>query len=167
MPLKNYTTQVPVERTVAEIEKILAKYGATDIWKHYDGIGNVTGINFIVPTDIGKIPFKIPAKPEAVRAILVEKRKRGYKAISAAKATDMGHARRVCWRIIKDWIHAQISLIELDQVKIEEVFLPYALNTRTNETVFKTFEKKGFAKLIEEHKEEKSDNKEVEAVILE
>lgn len=31
----------------------------------------------------------------------------------------------VAWRICKTWLEAQITLVNLDQAKIEEVFLPY------------------------------------------
>ena len=150
MPLKNYTTQVPVERTIAEIEKLLAKFGATDIWKQYES-GNVKRINFVINTAMGEIPFKLPANVEAVRAVLMEKRKRGLKSISESKAADINHARRVCWRIIKDWIYSQLSLIELEQIKIEQVFLPYAVNVKTNKTLFEHFTESGFA-MLEEHK---------------
>ena len=149
MPLKNYTTQVPAERTIAEIEKLLAKFGASDIWKQYDNSGNVKGLNFIVKTTMGEIPFKLPANAEAVRTVLTEKRKKGLKSISESKASDIKHAQRVCWRIIKDWIYSQLSLIELEQVKIEEVFLPYAVNMKTNKTLFEHFKEGGFAMLYE------------------
>ena len=34
-------------------------------------------------------------------------------------------ARRTAWRNIKDWLDAQMALIETEQVKLEEIFLPY------------------------------------------
>jgi hypothetical protein len=34
-------------------------------------------------------------------------------------------AERIAWRICKTWLEAQITLINLEQAKLEEVFLPY------------------------------------------
>lgn len=36
MSLKNYTSSVPVERTISRIEQVLAKAGAGGIMKDYD-----------------------------------------------------------------------------------------------------------------------------------
>lgn len=165
MPLKNYTTSIPVEKTIAEIEMILALHGCSDIWKQYDGLGNVTGINFVINAGSGKIPFRLPAKVEAVRNILITEREKGNIGLSKKKAADINHARRVCWRIIKDWISSQISLIELDMAKIEEIFLPYALVGK-NQTLFEKMEKSRFVALSEHKEVEKGDTEEVEVVIL-
>lgn len=166
MVLKNYTTSVPVEKTIAEIEMLLAYHGATDIWKQYDGTGNVTGINFIIHKGGTEIPFRLPAKVESARNILISEREKGNINISKKKAADINQARRVCWRIIKDWVASQISLIELDMAKIEEIFLPYALVGK-NETLFEKMEKNSFVALLAEHKEVNKGEEEAEAVILE
>jgi hypothetical protein len=42
------------------------------------------------------------------------------------------HAINVAWRVIKDWVEAQLALIEANQVKIEQVFLPYAITAQGN-----------------------------------
>jgi hypothetical protein len=36
-------------------------------------------------------------------------------------------ALRVSWRILKDWVEAQIAIVETKMVQIEQVFLPYAI----------------------------------------
>lgn len=36
-------------------------------------------------------------------------------------------ARRVAWRIIKDWLEAQLALYQPGQAEMAEVFLPYAI----------------------------------------
>lgn len=40
----------------------------------------------------------------------------------------MEQASRVAWRIIKDWLAAQLALIKAEMVTLEQVFLPYAQN---------------------------------------
>jgi tRNA nucleotidyltransferase/poly(A) polymerase len=44
--IKNYTTDIPVERTIAEIQKILAQNGARGIALEYDESGNIKDIFF-------------------------------------------------------------------------------------------------------------------------
>ena len=39
--LKNYTTKVPVSRTMQEIEKILLQFGATGIGHEFDEDGRI------------------------------------------------------------------------------------------------------------------------------
>jgi len=36
-------------------------------------------------------------------------------------------ARRVTWRILKDWVQAQMALIAVNLATMEQVFLPYAI----------------------------------------
>jgi hypothetical protein len=44
--IKNYTTDIPVEKTIAEIQKILAQNGARGIALEYDEQGNIKDIFF-------------------------------------------------------------------------------------------------------------------------
>ncbi len=44
--IKNYTTEIPVERTIAEIQKLLADNGARGIALEYDGSGTLKDIFF-------------------------------------------------------------------------------------------------------------------------
>jgi hypothetical protein len=37
-------------------------------------------------------------------------------------------ARRTAWRILKDWIQAQMALLETNMVEMEEIFPPYMLS---------------------------------------
>jgi hypothetical protein len=50
---------------------------------------------------------------------------------------------RVAWRNIEDWIAAQMTVIELGMVKLEDVFLPY-MTDQNGITYFDKLEKKGF-----------------------
>jgi len=36
-------------------------------------------------------------------------------------------AVRTAWRIVKDWVEAQMAILETEMVTMEEVFLPYLL----------------------------------------
>ena len=50
-------------------------------------------------------------------------------------------AYRTAWRIIKDWVDAQMALLETEMVDFEEVFMPYILSGR--ETLYQPCPKDG------------------------
>ena len=125
MPILNYTTIVPVNRTISEIQSKLAKAGAKGILCEYDDNGEPNQITFSVNTPHGMIYFKLPANIQGVS-----------KALSDDNCyRDEPHARRVAWRILKDWIEAQMAIIEAGMAELSQVFLPYA-QTDTGQTVF-------------------------------
>lgn len=42
----------------------------------------------------------------------------------------------MCWRIIKDWVEAQMVILETKMVKIEQVFLPYLYDLESDKTFY-------------------------------
>ena len=131
MPLLNYTTKVSTDKTVGEIQKMLAKAGAKAILSEYDNDGEVSAVSFKMLVNDKEIGFQLPIAPEKVLAVLRSQRGVGtqYKTADQAK--------RVAWRIVKDWVEAQLAIIETQMVKPEQVFLPYAI-TQTGETLYET-----------------------------
>ncbi len=139
--IKNYTTDIPVEKTTSEIQKILAQNGARGIMLEYDGNGNITDIFFKVILNNKELPFRLPAKAERVyQALWGEKQEWEYTRYGAGWREQ---AQRIAWRICKTWLEAQITLINLEQAKMEEVFLPY-LVMPSNKTLFETMEQNKF-----------------------
>lgn len=154
--LKNYTTKIPVEQTIMDIEKVLSKHGVSDIWKQYSGDGEITGINFVVQTEHGKIPFKLPGNITAVQQVLKNQKSAGKLGnVPWHAINDMAQSRRVAWRIILDWIDAQMALIELEMVTVEQVFLPYAYDPVKEKTLYEAMKEKHFAGMLMDGKEEK------------
>ena len=45
-------------------------------------------------------------------------------------------ALRVSWRIVKNWVEAQMALVEAQLADVAEVFLPYAV-TKNGNTLYK------------------------------
>ena len=125
MPLLNYTTKIPAEQTAAEIVSILVRKGATEILTHYGPGGMATGLEWRMETGNGPMGFSLPINTDAVFEILT--RDQIMKTNPAAR---MQQANRTAWRIIKEWILAQMALIETEMVTAEEVFLPYMLTGR-------------------------------------
>lgn len=49
----------------------------------------------------------------------------------------------IAWRVCKLWLEAQLTHVNLDQAKMEEIFLPY-LVVGNNQTLFEKMEKNQF-----------------------
>lgn len=139
--LKNFSTTIAVEKTVMEIEKMLAKFGAKKILKEYDHNGEVSGLAFSVDTPNGEMPIKLPAKIDKIEQVFkvqVSKKLLPQRYWGGDWAKDQ--AARTAWRTIKDWIDAQFALISIEMVKVEEIFLPYTYSAKLGRTLFEAIE---------------------------
>jgi len=137
--VKNYTTQIKIEKTFMEIEELLVKFNAQGIYKEYSG-QQVSSLMFFIVKDNQKIPFKIPISIEKTRTIVdvaIKNGKLPKKYLQEPLRTEQG--LRICWRIIKDWIHSQLSLIEINFAEATEIFLPYAYDSVSDKTVYQKF----------------------------
>jgi hypothetical protein len=138
--IKNYTTEVPAERTITEIQTLLAANGARGIAIDYDN-GKVKDIFFKILLRDKELPFRLPAKPENVYAALPpDAPDHLHRRYGAQWRRD---AERIAWRICKTWLEAQLTLINLEQAKLEEIFLPY-LGMPNNKTLYETMEQNQF-----------------------
>ena len=52
-------------------------------------------------------------------------------------------AVRIAWRIVKDWVRAQMAILETEMVKMEQIFLPYMI-TNNNQTLYESMVDRGF-----------------------
>lgn len=126
--MKNYTSSVPVETTIARIEKILANFGASGVAKSYVN-GSVESLQFsIIEPLTGKIiTIHLPAKAAAIEKVLIE-------AVRRPQAGTLKRIReqssRTAWKVIQDWVEVQLSLIEMGQAETLQVFLPYVWDGR-------------------------------------
>ena len=121
MPIKNYTTSIPAERTVTEVQKMLARRGSQRMEIGWNAAGYPVALSFtIVHEDRGEWYYRLPVRWEGVLATL--------RADGVAKkyVTDE-HALRVAWRIVRDWLDAQLALIDAGAAEIGEVMLPYLI----------------------------------------
>lgn len=122
MGIKNYTTEIDVYKSLGEIQNALAANGARQIMVEYDGGGQPIGITFAVDTPVGRRAFMLPANIEGVYAVF---QKQKIKA-------DQKQAARTGWRNIRDWVLAQMAIIEAGMVTMDEVFLPYLTDGKGN-----------------------------------
>lgn len=138
MAILNYTTTVDAFKTVSEIEYILMKHKAKSIMKNYDG-ESITGLSFLIDTGVQQIPVRLPVKVDECLEVLKREKAKGARSIKATR----DQAERVGWRILKDWVEAQMALLDIEMVRFEEIFLPY-IETNTGQTIYERLEEKRF-----------------------
>lgn len=122
MPLLNYTTKVPAEKTASEIMSLLAKKGAVQVMTEFDPTGQPVGLKWRVESVHGPLGFALPINVDAVFRVLTAQR-----VLTTNPESRRRQAERTAWRIVKEWVEAQMALIETEMVDMEEVFLPYML----------------------------------------
>lgn len=131
MPILNYTTKIDASKTVAEIQQLLGKAGCQKVLVDYTD-REPEAVTFAVTAGGKQMFFTLPANPQGVLAALKRDRVPGA-------YQNLAQARRVAWRVIKNWIEAQLAIIDAGQAQLAEVFLPYAQLT-TGQTLYKAIE---------------------------
>ena len=143
MNLRNYTSGVPVERSISAIEKLLVQAGATHIAKFYDG-QRIVGFMFQIIINHTSISFKLPSKPLAIRRLMEAEVKKPRCGTMQRVAEQ---AERTAWAILKDWVHIQVTMIQVQQAEALQIFLPYACINGTDITLFDKLKDTGFKQL--------------------
>lgn len=132
MAILNYTTIIEPEQTIGEIQKMLSRYNVSAMMTEYDG-PQVASVSFKMRIEDRDFAFRLPCNWRAVREIFNEEGITYGKIKHRDRDLD-NQAVRTAWRIIKDWIEAQLALVEVNMVTIPQVFLPYAI-TRDGRTL--------------------------------
>lgn len=115
MAIKNYTSIVDVHKSLGEIQGALASHGARKIMVDYDEGNRPVCVTFALQAPDGLRGFCLPANIEGVQAVFAQQE---------IKA-DPGQAERTAWRNLRDWVLAQMAIIEAGQAAMDQVFLPY------------------------------------------
>lgn len=134
MALLNYSTDKKAEDSIAEIQKILARYDVSGIMTEYEG-RQVSAVAFKMNVGGRDMAFRLPCNWRAVQVVLQQyNENRGYKRSTYGGKykekrikDDDEQAIRVAWRIIKDWTEAQMALVEVNMATVPQIFLPYAI----------------------------------------
>lgn len=122
--LPKYRTRVNFEQTVNEIQKRLVKAGAKKIVFDYE-LELPVNITFSYPTKTGNMLFSLPLKFNGIGKLMKQQ--------GIAGGDDQ--AINIGWRIMKDWIVAQLALVDAEAAELPEVFLPYSV-TKTGQTLW-------------------------------
>lgn len=139
MAILNYTTSIDSEKTIGEIQKILVKGGATKIVIDFKD-GHAQAVTFGLFVNGVLIGYSLPANYEGV----LQSMKKDKKVSNRLCTRDQ--ALRVSWRIVKDWVEAQMAIVEAQLADVAEVFLPYAIH-KSGQTLYKEMKSNGMKML--------------------
>lgn len=121
MAIKNYTTKVDVFTSLGEIQGALAKQGAAKIMVDYED-GRPVSVSFAIHTPVGQRGFTLPAAVDGTLRVFARQKIK----------TDRAQAEKTAWRNVRDWVLAQMALIESCDVPVDQVFLPYLTDNKGN-----------------------------------
>ncbi len=131
-PLKDYTTKKQPEETISEISSLLRGYGIQGVLSEYDSTGNVVCMSFRMIINNNPMVFRLPTDWRPILKVFQKDRKTPRAACTEEQA------RRTAWRLIYHWIDAQLALVKVGMVKIQTIFLPYAVQSN-NKTLSENF----------------------------
>ena len=131
----NYTTTIDAMKTAGECIMRLATHGASAIGSTYEN-GRPAGIQFAIQTVHGLRSYALPVNVTGTQRAL----ERAYREHRVPRsATGREQAERVAWRVLKDWLEAQLALIEAGVAEMPQVMLPYLLVGADGETVYSRY----------------------------
>lgn len=120
MPIKNYTTSVPANRSIDEIQSSLVRHGAIGVLYEYEqGTGRIDALKFRLNVNDQPVAFALPVKWRRFQEVLKQQNVKQWR--------DENYVYRVAWRNIRDWVLAQMALYETAIVELPQVFLPFAV----------------------------------------
>jgi hypothetical protein len=121
MPIKNYTTSVPANRSIEEIQTALVKHGATGVMYAYEqGTGRIQALRFKLPVNGADVGCSLPVEWRRFQSVLKEQRVSRYR--------DEEYVYRVAWHNVRDWVLAQLVFYQTRMVDMPQVFLPFAMS---------------------------------------
>ena len=74
MPIKNYTTRIPADRTVAELSQLLAKKGASEIMPSFGDDAKPVALKWRIRSKHGPLSFSLPVRVDAVYELMTRQR---------------------------------------------------------------------------------------------
>jgi hypothetical protein len=137
MPTLNYTTTIAVAKTAAEIQTMLGEHGADAIMIRYANRQPVA-VSFSLTGPGGDRAFTLPVDVAAMHKAL----DRQHRAGKVARRYATTEHERVAWRVVKDWLAAQLALVAAQMASLEQVMLPY-LHVDGDTTLYQAYLEQG------------------------
>lgn len=97
--------------------------------EEYAENGRVTAVTFALDCCGSLHGFRLEARPDGVKAVMAKERTK----------CDDEQAERIAWRNLKDWIAAQVALVETEQATMDELFFPKLVD-RNEKTLYEAFQ---------------------------
>ena len=95
----------------------------------YGDDGRVLAVTFALDCGGMLRGFRLEAKSDGVMSVMARDRTK----------CDADQAERIAWRNVKDWIAAQVALVETEQATMDELFLPKLVD-RNERTLYEAFQ---------------------------
>lgn len=125
MPILNYTTTIAADKTVGEIQKMLAVRGATKISMDYED-GQPVNLTFSCKFKDNYVFFSMPCRVSGILKGLAKQSR-------VPKTTEQ--ALKVGWRQIKMWLEVQFAMTDNEMAELPEIFLASSV-TRSGERLY-------------------------------
>lgn len=119
--IKNYTSGVSVDRTIARIETLLADAGAKAIGKNYLA-GQLESLTFQLEINGQDMLIRLPSNPHAVFEALRKNVKRPRTG-TIDKLREQ--SARTAWKLQQDWLEIELTKMYLGQTEPMQAFLSY------------------------------------------
>lgn len=123
----NFTTSVAVEKTVGELQALLVKHRCRGIQTQFNDAGEITSLSFRLATEFGERDYALPVNVDGVLRTLEREKHAGRLNGLPWTRINRAQAARVAWRILKDWLEAQLAIVQTQAVSWDQVMLPYQL----------------------------------------
>lgn len=124
-PPLNYTTMVPESHSAGECVQLLADAGASAVTVTYEQ-GKPAGLGFRLEFGGIERDYVMPVDIDGVLACL---ERANYSASIAASVRarykTRDHARRVAWRITKEWLQVELAIIDAGMTTLSKTMLAY------------------------------------------
>jgi len=120
MSIRFYTTDVDADKTAREMQQILAQSDARRVAMDYGSDGYPTAIQFVLLLDGQPLPFRIEPDVGGMRKALNEDD-------DTPGHFDIEHARRVAWRIWKEWLNSVLAFRKTRQAQLDQLLLGFGV----------------------------------------
>lgn len=128
MPILNYSTKIDAWKTVNEVQQILSKHNVSHFAIKNEGSWPIA-LSFTINHMGQPLNFLLPCNHEGVLNCL----KKDRKIPKASKTSEQ--ALRTSWRIIKDWVEAQLAIVDAEISTMPEAFMPRLIINANGETL--------------------------------
>jgi len=120
MSIRFYTTDVDAAKTAREMQQILASSDAQRVAMDFDAEGRPTGLHFVLQLNNQSLPFQIEPDVEGMEKALNEDD-------DTPGTFDADQARRVAWRVYKEWLNAVLAFRDTRQAQLDQLLLGFGV----------------------------------------
>jgi hypothetical protein len=120
MPIRFYTTSVDAGKTAREMQQVLARADASRVAMDYGTEGHPIAVQFVLELDSRPLPFRIQPDVAGMKRALNEDE-------DTPGDFDVKQARRVAWRIWKEWLNSVLAFRKTRQAQLDQLLLGFGL----------------------------------------